>query len=266
MNSDPAGGHCVDCDVDVEAIAESCYMVQTSVWLQANLRLRDFACIGCLETRLGRALTWSDFSGARMNAWSNRQSPRLQSRISGGAPAAASSAPTAAPATDVVGVFLLAHTRCRRCAAPRRGDRNDRCFLCAGRTTYYTATRVHELRHVAKGQIPAIVRLADVATHTRQLKSPMGTELAETAFIVSRNAPLISFNSIDDAFRAHASLQELSLDAQTRLFTLANASTDPVPRRHNVGSDRLSLFPGAAVAPEQSAASDAQSDRAAADR
>ncbi len=75
---------CTDCRVDVFG---EWYMVHDSVWRAAGMTTtRDsghgFLCIGCLEDRLGRALTKEDFTSAPVNdvAWGHKSS-RLADRL-----------------------------------------------------------------------------------------------------------------------------------------------------------------------------------------
>jgi len=66
---------CADCGVNTLAIGEY-YMVEDDVWnyawwrarrLPAARRRRPFLCIGCLEARIGRRLTESDFKRVPIN-------------------------------------------------------------------------------------------------------------------------------------------------------------------------------------------------------
>jgi hypothetical protein len=69
------------------------YMVTAEVWSAAGMpapTIRgfgesdgDFLCVGCLETRLGRALVPGDFIKAPINEPSPRDTPRLASRKAG---------------------------------------------------------------------------------------------------------------------------------------------------------------------------------------
>lgn len=69
------------------------YMVYDSVWHDAGMNIGDarlhgkgkgYLCIGCLESRLGRTLTPSDFTKALINdpsfPW---HTPRLVARLTG---------------------------------------------------------------------------------------------------------------------------------------------------------------------------------------
>ncbi|WP_245672667.1 hypothetical protein [Aldersonia kunmingensis] len=57
---------CLDCGVDTDAIDEY-YMVHDQVWLQAAPDGKGQLCIGCLEARLGRTLSATDFTDAEVN-------------------------------------------------------------------------------------------------------------------------------------------------------------------------------------------------------
>lgn len=56
---------CADCGIDTDAIGEY-YMVLDPLWEQVDAG-EGHLCIGCLEHRLGRALSASDFSDAAVN-------------------------------------------------------------------------------------------------------------------------------------------------------------------------------------------------------
>lgn len=43
------------------------YMVHDSVWFAARLNKKQFACLDCLEHRLGRQITLDDLTPARIN-------------------------------------------------------------------------------------------------------------------------------------------------------------------------------------------------------
>jgi hypothetical protein len=63
-------------------------MLHDEVWLAArppleNSRRPVMACIGCVETRLGRLLTPEDFTDAPANQGFFIQSPRLLDRLYG---------------------------------------------------------------------------------------------------------------------------------------------------------------------------------------
>jgi hypothetical protein len=72
---------CRDCGVDTVAIGEY-YMVNNDVWLSAGMQIgsaKGMLCIGCLEARLGRKLTPSDFPLWRINEAPSR-SERFKAR------------------------------------------------------------------------------------------------------------------------------------------------------------------------------------------
>ena len=71
---------CKDCQVDTLHIDEY-YMVTDGVWELANPQRRGMLCIGCLENRLGRQLTASDFTAAPINNGVFPQSERLAARL-----------------------------------------------------------------------------------------------------------------------------------------------------------------------------------------
>ena len=71
---------CLDCGVDTDAIDEY-YMVHDPIWEQAHPEIGGQLCIGCLEHRLGRTLTASDFTDEPINTNPDfKSSPRLMSR------------------------------------------------------------------------------------------------------------------------------------------------------------------------------------------
>jgi hypothetical protein len=83
--------NCNDCDVDTQDIGEW-YMVKDEVWAAAWPKgsKREFLCIGCLETRLGRRLTSDDFTDATINEFKEyapgigfKKSERLFDRLAG---------------------------------------------------------------------------------------------------------------------------------------------------------------------------------------
>ncbi len=75
------GFYCLDCDVDT-FINDEIYMVNNDVWLEANPKKVGMLCIGCLEKRLGRPLTKSDFTDCRDNTVAKPRSSRLRDRMS----------------------------------------------------------------------------------------------------------------------------------------------------------------------------------------
>jgi hypothetical protein len=70
----------MDCKVDTFEINEY-YTVHDEVWLTAHPDDYGLLCIGCLETRLGRVLTPTDFPRYPINSGVFRQSERLKDRI-----------------------------------------------------------------------------------------------------------------------------------------------------------------------------------------
>jgi len=56
---------CLDCDVHTGVIGEY-YMVNGDVWMMFGVE-RGMLCISCLEARMGRMLTPSDFSDVPLN-------------------------------------------------------------------------------------------------------------------------------------------------------------------------------------------------------
>jgi hypothetical protein len=51
---------CMDCKINTRLIEEY-YTLKDKTWLTANPRDHGMLCIGCVEQRLGRALTQEDF-------------------------------------------------------------------------------------------------------------------------------------------------------------------------------------------------------------
>lgn len=56
---------CIDCDLRFRKCG--CYMVWNEVWQEAAVRGNECLCIPCLEKRLGRTLTYLDFSNVPLN-------------------------------------------------------------------------------------------------------------------------------------------------------------------------------------------------------
>jgi hypothetical protein len=58
---------CVDCGTDTLPTGwhrrAEYYSVHDEVWAAAGMQFEGFLCIGCLEVRVGRRLTRSDFHG-----------------------------------------------------------------------------------------------------------------------------------------------------------------------------------------------------------
>jgi len=97
VNSNRAIFECLDCGVNTHRIREY-YMVRNSVWDPMTRRVWKWVnipghglqwcssdgmlCVGCLEQRLGRTLTYKDFTNCLVNRWHNVQrSIRLQQRM-----------------------------------------------------------------------------------------------------------------------------------------------------------------------------------------
>ncbi len=79
---------CADCGVNTHHIGEY-YMVTDEVWAAAGGRANvegvlahEMLCIGCIEHRLKRRLTFCDFMQVEANVFSPK-SPRLDSRLFG---------------------------------------------------------------------------------------------------------------------------------------------------------------------------------------
>ena len=85
---------CLDCRVDTDAIEEY-YMVRDPIWQQANPDVDGHLCVGCLEQRLDRKLSASDFADVGVNDSTEiPRSARLTARLN---------SPTAgSPADEVV--------------------------------------------------------------------------------------------------------------------------------------------------------------------
>jgi hypothetical protein len=76
-------GRCLDCRKDTYKMGEY-YMVIDAVWAEANPNKKGMLCIGCLEKRLGRALTIRDFLWCPlnvMNVFDGTTSKRLKNRL-----------------------------------------------------------------------------------------------------------------------------------------------------------------------------------------
>jgi len=73
---------CLGCGVNVVYMKEQAYMVHNDVWAAAGLT-DGWACVGCLEERLGRELTPDDFGDFFSRDPLFERSERLTSRIEG---------------------------------------------------------------------------------------------------------------------------------------------------------------------------------------
>lgn len=74
--------NCVDCDIHTGVIGEY-YMVANELWDKHGVE-NGMLCIGCLEIRLQRTLTKSDFTECALNEVNNvhyRKSQRLLNRL-----------------------------------------------------------------------------------------------------------------------------------------------------------------------------------------
>ncbi len=72
---------CRDCQINTSDIDEY-YMVHDHVWLASRLpKDGGMLCIGCLERRIGRKLTPSDFRIAPINQGFFTRSARLLDRL-----------------------------------------------------------------------------------------------------------------------------------------------------------------------------------------
>lgn len=72
---------CLGCGVDTLWLKEY-YMIHKHLWMTVNADDDGMLCIGCVESRLGRALTASDFTDAPVNSLEyGRKSERLISRL-----------------------------------------------------------------------------------------------------------------------------------------------------------------------------------------
>ena len=79
-------GRCLDCHIETTFTErgknDEYYMVHNDLWIQANSLGAGKLCIGCLEVRLGRELTPSDFTDCSLNNFPHG-SKRLISRLRG---------------------------------------------------------------------------------------------------------------------------------------------------------------------------------------
>lgn len=58
---------CQDCQIDTGKNNEF-YFIKTELWLSVMPTINGMLCIGCLENRLGRQLTATDFTSASINS------------------------------------------------------------------------------------------------------------------------------------------------------------------------------------------------------
>src|ERR1019366_9612989 len=79
-------GKCLDCQVETTFTErgknDEYYMVHDWLWLKAHPQGNGKLCIGCLEKRIGRRLTPSDFADCSLTNFP-RGSKRLISRLTG---------------------------------------------------------------------------------------------------------------------------------------------------------------------------------------
>jgi hypothetical protein len=62
-------GHCIDCGVNTYAIGHY-YMVSDDLWASAGMEPDGgMLCLDCLEKRIGRRLTYDDFTAIVPDAW-----------------------------------------------------------------------------------------------------------------------------------------------------------------------------------------------------
>jgi hypothetical protein len=71
---------CAACEVNTLHIKEY-YMVHDEIWKTVWPANRGMLCIGCVEARLGRALTAKDFTDAPVNTGYFDYSERLAARL-----------------------------------------------------------------------------------------------------------------------------------------------------------------------------------------
>jgi hypothetical protein len=72
---------CNDCSVNVVTIGEF-YMLTDDIWTdQLGLGWDDNLCIGCLETRIGRKVSFADMRSFPSYDWMEPSSARLMDRL-----------------------------------------------------------------------------------------------------------------------------------------------------------------------------------------
>jgi hypothetical protein len=72
---------CNDCDVNVVTAGEF-YMLYPDIWEdQLGLDWNDNLCIGCLEARIGRPVTFADIISIPNYSWMQPSSDRLLDRL-----------------------------------------------------------------------------------------------------------------------------------------------------------------------------------------
>lgn len=77
--------HCTDCNIDLFGIKEY-YSIKDRTQAEANIEQHDYLCVGCIEKRLNRQLTFRDFREAPLNVIGDDHSERLNNRIRDGLP------------------------------------------------------------------------------------------------------------------------------------------------------------------------------------
>ncbi len=74
---------CLDCRIDTSK-ANELYMLQDETWKLTGLGKVGMLCIGCIEDRIGRELTATDFNDSYLNNFRTAsKSARLVSRMKG---------------------------------------------------------------------------------------------------------------------------------------------------------------------------------------
>ena len=78
----PVNWNCIDCNVPTKEVGEY-YEVKPEVWprTEQGLKVRGCLCLLCLEARIGRMLSFRDFTDSKANTVGNK-SARLQHRVS----------------------------------------------------------------------------------------------------------------------------------------------------------------------------------------
>jgi hypothetical protein len=72
---------CVDCDADTLAIGHY-YMVSNDLWASAGIEPDGgMLCLNCLEKRIGRRLTYDDFTAIVPRAWGANRVAKTGARI-----------------------------------------------------------------------------------------------------------------------------------------------------------------------------------------
>lgn len=74
---------CEDCGVNTFDIDEY-YMVKDEIWFSVCDDVYGMLCIGCLEERLGRRLTPTDFMDCKLMDWKVSPAPWRMKHLEGG--------------------------------------------------------------------------------------------------------------------------------------------------------------------------------------